>query len=119
MPFYHKLGQIPHKRHTQFRKPDGKLYREEVMGLEGFSSLQSILYHHFLPPRVKKTADLGSAKPEYVDFGAIRADNRGSMSLLHDSQNVPGETTHKQAVRTTYTIKNTFNLEKTTVARHL
>lgn len=72
MPFYHKLGQIPHKRHTQFRKPDGKLYREEVMGLEGFSSLQSILYHHFLPPRVKKTADLGSAKPEYVDFGAIR-----------------------------------------------
>ena len=23
MPFYHKLGKIPHKRHTQFRKPDG------------------------------------------------------------------------------------------------
>ncbi len=72
MPFYHKLGQIPHKRHVQFRKPNGKLYREEVMGLEGFSSLQSILYHHFLPPRVKKTEDLGPAKPEYVDFGAIR-----------------------------------------------
>jgi homogentisate 1,2-dioxygenase len=52
MPFYHKLGQIPHKRHTQFKKPNGKLYREELMGLEGFSSLQSILYHHFLPPRV-------------------------------------------------------------------
>ena len=34
MPFYHKLGQIPHKRHTQFKKPDGKLYREELMGLE-------------------------------------------------------------------------------------
>lgn len=72
MPFYHKLGQIPHKRHVQFRKPNGKLYREEVMGLEGFSSLQSILYHHFLPPRVKKTEDLGPAKPEYVEFGAIR-----------------------------------------------
>jgi homogentisate 1,2-dioxygenase len=72
MPFYHKLGQIPHKRHTQFKKPNGKLYREELMGLEGFSSLQSILYHHFLPPRVAKTNDCGAAKPEYVDFGPIR-----------------------------------------------
>ncbi len=72
MPFYHKLGQIPHKRHTQFRKPDGGLYREELMGLEGFSSLQSILYHHFLPPRVLRVADLGPAKPDYVDFGPIR-----------------------------------------------
>ena len=72
MPFYHTLGRIPHKRHTQFKKPDGNLYREEVMGLEGFSSIQSILYHHFLPPRVKRTEDLGSAKPEYVDFGPIR-----------------------------------------------
>lgn len=72
MPFYHKLGQVPHKRHTQFKKPDGKLYREEVMGLEGFSSIQSILYHHFLPPRVKRTEDLGPAKPEYADFGPIR-----------------------------------------------
>ncbi|MBI5838626.1 MAG: homogentisate 1,2-dioxygenase [Chloroflexi bacterium] len=72
MPFYHKLGQIPHKRHVQFKKPDGNLYREELMGLEGFSSIQSILYHHFLPPRVKMTEDMGSLKPEYVDFGPIR-----------------------------------------------
>lgn len=72
MPFYHKLGNIPHKRHTQFKKPNGKLYREELMGLEGFSSIQSILYHHFLPPRVKQLEDLGSAKPVYVDFGPIR-----------------------------------------------
>jgi homogentisate 1,2-dioxygenase len=42
------------------------------MGLEGFSSLQSILYHHFLPPRVKKTEDLGPLKPQTVDFGPIR-----------------------------------------------
>lgn len=72
MPFYQTLGSVPHKRHTQFKKPDGKLYREEVMGLEGFSSIQSILYHHFLPPRVKRIEDLGSAKPDYVDFGPIR-----------------------------------------------
>ena len=72
MPFYYKLGQIPHKRHTQFRKPDGGLYREELMGLEGFSSLQSILYHHFLPPRVVRVEDLGPVLPEYVDFGPLR-----------------------------------------------
>jgi len=72
MPYYQKLGQIPHKRHTQFRKPDGGLYREEVMGLEGFSGLQSILYHHFLPPRVKLVEDLGPVNTEYADFGPIR-----------------------------------------------
>ena len=72
MTFYHRVGEIPHKRHTQFRKPDGGLYREEVMGLEGFSGIQSILYHHFLPPRVVKTELLGAAKPEYAEFGAVR-----------------------------------------------
>jgi homogentisate 1,2-dioxygenase len=72
MPFYSKLGEIPHKRHTQFRKPDGNLYREEVMGLEGFHGIQSILYHHFLPPRVLRTELLGAAKPEYAEFGALR-----------------------------------------------
>jgi homogentisate 1,2-dioxygenase len=72
MPFYHRLGKVPHKRHTQFKKPDGKLYREELMGLEGFSSIQSLLYHHFLPPRVQSTEDLGSRKPETVDFGPIQ-----------------------------------------------
>jgi len=72
VPFYHKLGSIPHKRHTQFKKPDGNLYREELMGLEGFSSIQSILYHHFLPPRVKQLEDLGPVKPEFVEFGPIR-----------------------------------------------
>lgn len=72
MPFYHKLGQIPQKRHTQFRKPDGGLYREEVMGLEGFSGIQSILYHNFLPPRVQKVKDLGAAEVDYADFGPLK-----------------------------------------------
>jgi homogentisate 1,2-dioxygenase len=72
MPFYHKLGEIPHKRHTQFRKPDGGLYREEVMGLEGFSGVQSLLYHHFLPPRVLKIEDCGASVPQYADFGALQ-----------------------------------------------
>ena len=72
MTYYHRLGDIPHKRHTQFRKSDGGLFREEVMGLEGFHGIQSILYHHFLPPRVLRADLVGSARVEYAEFGPIR-----------------------------------------------
>ncbi|HET8522062.1 MAG TPA: hypothetical protein VFL82_02445, partial [Thermomicrobiales bacterium] len=52
MPIYHTLGTIPHKRHTQFRKPDGSLYIEEVFGTHGFSGNESILYHINSPARI-------------------------------------------------------------------
>ena len=45
MPIYHALGSIPHKRHTVFRKPDGKLYAEELVSTEGFSGMYSLVYH--------------------------------------------------------------------------
>lgn len=35
--YYHRLGNTPPKRHTQFRQPDGSLYKEEVVSSEGFS----------------------------------------------------------------------------------
>jgi homogentisate 1,2-dioxygenase len=54
MPPYHRLGEIPPKRHTQFRKPDGTLYSEELFGIEGFSNNYSNLYYHYPPTRVKK-----------------------------------------------------------------
>ncbi|WP_202078351.1 homogentisate 1,2-dioxygenase [Caldalkalibacillus salinus] len=54
MPFYHRLGKIPKKRHTQFRKENGDLYYEEVMGTKGFSGIQSILYHHQPPTKVSE-----------------------------------------------------------------
>lgn len=52
MVFYRQLGEVPHKRHTQFRKPDGSLYAEELMGEEGFSSDASLLYHEHLPTAI-------------------------------------------------------------------
>jgi len=73
MPFYHHLGQLPPKRHTQFRNPQGVLYTEEVMGLEGFSGIQSLLYHHYPPTRIKKAEKIGVVDPRFVDFGALRA----------------------------------------------
>jgi len=54
MAFYHTLGRIPPKRHTQFRKPDGELYAEELVSSKGFSGIYSLLYHHFPPTRVTK-----------------------------------------------------------------
>lgn len=51
MPFYQRRGELPRKRHIVFRE-DGRLLTEEVMGLEGFSGNESILYHLQSPCRV-------------------------------------------------------------------
>src|SRR6187455_1331369 len=59
MPFYQRLGDVPRKRHIQFRD-NGTLLTEEVMGLEGFSGNESILYHVTSPCRVK---ELGALQP--------------------------------------------------------
>lgn len=56
MPTYFKLGEVPHKRHTQFRRPDGGLYSEELFGEEGFSGVYSLLYHKYPPTRVTRIA---------------------------------------------------------------
>jgi homogentisate 1,2-dioxygenase len=55
MPYYHKLGTIPHKRHTQFRKADGSLYSEQLFSTEGFSNDSSLLYHYHPPTQIIKT----------------------------------------------------------------
>ena len=52
MPYYRSVGEVPRKRHTQFRQPDGSLYAEELMGQEGFSSDSSLLYHRHLPTAI-------------------------------------------------------------------
>ncbi|MBK8088621.1 MAG: homogentisate 1,2-dioxygenase [Chitinophagaceae bacterium] len=55
MPHYYKLGTIPHKRHTQFRKPNGELYSEQLFSTEGFSDDYSLLYHCHPPTQIIKT----------------------------------------------------------------
>ncbi|NRQ36462.1 homogentisate 1,2-dioxygenase [Nonomuraea sp. NN258] len=54
MPYYRMVGEVPRKRHVQFRRPDGGLYAEELMGEEGFSSDSSLLYHRYLPTAIIK-----------------------------------------------------------------
>lgn len=66
MSFYHRMGEVPHKRHVTFYKPDGTLYREQVMGTKGFSGIQSILYHHNPPTQVRATKKFADRTIEYV-----------------------------------------------------
>jgi len=54
MPHYCLKGEIPHKRHTQFRKPSGELYSEQLVSTEGFSNVYSIIYHCHPPTVVSK-----------------------------------------------------------------
>ena len=52
MAHYRSVGDVPRKRHTQHRRPDGSLYYEELMGEEGFSSDSSLLYHREIPSAI-------------------------------------------------------------------
>lgn len=84
MPFYHRLGDIPRKRHTQFRHTDGRLLSEELMGTRGFSGVQSTLYHLHSPTALISSelyseetlelADPPSLQPSHVqgaDFESV------------------------------------------------
>ena len=66
MPSYVRAGSLPHKRHIQFRRPDGGLYAEELFSTKGFENVYSLLYH-LRPP----TATL-----------EVRSWNRPSVRLL-------------------------------------
>jgi homogentisate 1,2-dioxygenase len=72
MPSYQKMGVIPRKRHIAFRKEDGSLFREQVMGTKGFSGNQSILYHHNPPTQMVKADLFGERSVEYEPQSALR-----------------------------------------------
>ena len=67
MPHYQSLGQIPHKRHTQFRKADGGLYSEQLFSTEGFSNDYSLLYHHHAPTEIIATDEPVVVKPKIAE----------------------------------------------------
>jgi homogentisate 1,2-dioxygenase len=72
MTFYMKMGAVPHKRHTAFRRPDGQLLHEELLSLEGFASTQALLYHLRPPTRLRHVERLGATTPTWEAPGALR-----------------------------------------------
>ncbi len=73
MPFYHKLGKIPLKRHTQFRKKDGTLYSEQLFGTIGFDGMSTNSYHEHRPTMVKKIGKQYSVKPKIATSNNIQS----------------------------------------------
>lgn len=64
MPIYHKLGNIPQKRHTIFKSPQGNFYYEQLFGTEGFSGHSSLSYHVHRPTQVKEIIKSYSVQPK-------------------------------------------------------
>ena len=89
MPIYHTLGSIPRKRHTVFRRPDGGLYSEELMGHEGFTGTSSLVYHLHPPTTVRSARKLREVVWEadtdtslrHRHFLTSRCKRGGSMTL--------------------------------------
>ena len=77
MPYYHKAGKFPEKRHTQFRKPNGELYAEELVSTEGFSSIYSLVYHCHPPTLVKHIGEPIDVAPK-----AAVANNMQNRSFI-------------------------------------
>ncbi len=101
--FYVSRGNVPHKRHTQHRAPNGSLYAEELFGMEGFTGRSSLLYH-IVPPtqthRIERVRDIrieplsdGLHRHRLVKTGAIAATGNivdGRVPLFFNSDVLMG-----------------------------
>tara|TARA_Y200000002_G_scaffold383293_1_gene404965 strand:- start:8096 stop:9262 length:1167 start_codon:yes stop_codon:yes gene_type:complete len=77
MPRYHKLGDIPSKRHTVFKNKNGRFYYEELFGTIGFDGMSSLMYHTQIPTQVKEILNTYSISPK-----AAIENNLKSMMLV-------------------------------------
>lgn len=64
MPIYHHLGNIPQKRHTVFKSPQGNFYYEQLFGTEGFNGHSTLSYHVHRPTQVKEILKSYSVQPK-------------------------------------------------------
>lgn len=93
MPMYHKMGSIPSKRHTVFRKPDGSLYQEELVGTQGFSSLSSLAYHLYPPTRVKQKGEPYSIAPKIASDNSLNASSFKGFDIQPEADYVKSRKT--------------------------
>lgn len=82
MPYYFSLGRIPKKRHTQFRRSDGKLYSEQLFSTEGFSSDSSLLYHTHPPTQIVKTDEPIYVKPVVAEENMLKHRSFDGFKIL-------------------------------------
>ena len=85
MPHYHSLGKIPKKRHTQFRKPDGTLYSEQLFSTEGFSSNSSLLYHIHPPTKIIKAEEPVNIAPQAASPNILKHRSFKGFNIAPDA----------------------------------
>jgi homogentisate 1,2-dioxygenase len=90
MPYYTQLGDLPPKRHIQFRRPDGALYSEEVFGTEGFVGPSSTMYHIHPPTQVAGWKKLYSTSVEFVETDVMRMRHIMSQDMTPSGDPVTG-----------------------------
>ncbi len=91
MTYYYRLGNVPPKRHTQFRQPDGSLYHEEVMGIHGFAGIQSILYHLRPPTAVRRLEEAPGPPIPYEENGPLRHRHLRSAGMPAGGDAITGQ----------------------------
>jgi homogentisate 1,2-dioxygenase len=93
MPFYHKLGNIPSKRHVVHRQANGALYAEELVGTQGFSGLSSLAYHLYPPTRVKQKDKAYSVQPKIAIENGLDAMSFKGFNILPESDYIKSRKT--------------------------
>jgi len=86
MPRYHKLGKMPHKRHTTFKKDDGGLYQEELFGTAGFSGMSSLIYHLYPPTVVSEVKKIKDTTPQIAIEKNMKAMSFQGFSIPEENE---------------------------------
>ena len=118
MPVYHRLGQLPPKRHTIFKSPQGAFYYEQLFGTIGFEGMSSLLYHLHRPTQVRAVLEAVDLRPalavehnimarKLLGFNALPADDflQSRTPLLLNADLVLGLAAPRQSM-TDYFYKN-------------
>lgn len=92
MPRYVQLGKVPRKRHTQFRKPDGGLYAEELFGTKGFSGISSLIYHLTPPTQAQEFGEVIHIAPELIPEQELRHHHLRTSQFLPHGDPITGRT---------------------------
>ncbi len=92
MPRYHRLGELPSKRHKVFRQPSGELYAEELMGNMGFVGPASLLYHVRRPTAVSALHAIKDLKLEGAPPEPLRHRHFRTKQLSQQGDAITGRT---------------------------
>jgi homogentisate 1,2-dioxygenase len=92
MPSYVREGSVPHKRHIQFRRPDGGLYAEELFSTKGFESVYSLLYHLRPPTATLDVRPWSRSETVFVSNEPLRNRHVKTASLRLDGDAIESRT---------------------------